>query len=549
MAKGAIIYGRVSTKNQEEEGTSLETQIAAAIEFAEAQGRPVLKVYREVYTGAELYDRPLLNEARQEIKTGQYSHLIAYSIDRLNRDPIHLAIIAMECERSGVELMFVTEPLDNTPEGALIRYVRGYAAQVEREKIRERCVRGKRAIAMSGRVHRSGTELYGYLRDKMAGKRTINESEAVIVRRIFAGINRGASIRGTVVYLNTEGVPPPSTGKRVYKDGRSPIWCKTAVTRILRDPTYKGQAIAWRWKGSRVGGRQRIIQRPVEEQIPLPEGTAPAIVSPQTWDTAQKAIQANGGAATRNAVRSYLLRSFIYCWKCGERCYTENCKGRRYYRCSSRQKRAGACGARSTPANDCEREVWDQFVEVVLNPERIRDGLRRVRDGSEQTQFKADLNGARQELQKSVAGLQRLLRRFRATESPTLIEAIEAEVKTTEAEQARLRLRIAELEAQSEGQRRFEAEFQSVQGYSRQIAPRLNLFEFEDKVQALRAFRTKIKANGRMFELAVDIAGFGGTFGGGGDCSGRRTANRPQYTEVVAGTPLIYIVPPKKRAA
>jgi hypothetical protein len=33
-----------------------------------------------------------------------------------------------------VAVEFVTEPLDNSPEGQLIRFVRGYAAKVEHEE-------------------------------------------------------------------------------------------------------------------------------------------------------------------------------------------------------------------------------------------------------------------------------------------------------------------------------------------------------------------------------------------------------------------------------
>jgi DNA invertase Pin-like site-specific DNA recombinase len=212
MTKGAIVYARISTAAQED-NTSLDTQTEACLKLAKAQGVAVSKVYREVYTGAELYDRPRLSEARAEIKSGKYSHLIVYAIDRLSRDPIHLMIVAMECDRAGVELVFVSEPLDSTPEGALIRYVKGYAAQVEREKIRERCVRGKRAIAAAGRIHNAGTELYGYHRDKEAGKRIIFEPEAAIVRQIFGMVTeRGISIRGVVRFLNNEGIPTPSSG-------------------------------------------------------------------------------------------------------------------------------------------------------------------------------------------------------------------------------------------------------------------------------------------------------------------------------------------------
>ena len=55
------------------------------------------RVTREVYTGAELWDRPKLAQVRADLKAGQAEALLVYAIDRLSRDPIHLAIVAEEC--------------------------------------------------------------------------------------------------------------------------------------------------------------------------------------------------------------------------------------------------------------------------------------------------------------------------------------------------------------------------------------------------------------------------------------------------------------------
>lgn len=539
MAKGAIIYARVSTKGQEEEGSSLETQIAAALALANSISVPVLKVYREIYTGAELYDRPLLSEARQEMRQGNCSHLIAYSVDRLARNPIHTGILVMECERYGVDLQFVTEPIDSTPEGALVLYVKGYAAQLEREKIRERCVRGKRAIALSGKIHRAGTDLYGYHREE--GKRIINEVEAAIVRQIFERMIQGASVRAVARYLNSEGIPAPTTGKRVYKDARTPRWGKSTVTRLLREPSYKGQAVAWRWKGTKVGGRQKMIERPIEERIALPEGTAPAIVDVRVWNEAQKAIKANGTVSTRNITRQYLFRGRVYCWQCGQLCYTEISKGRRYYRCSSRQKTV-ACGAKPVNANFCEREMWNQLSVFLQDPNHIRLALRGIRDDSEQVKLNVELKGAKKELARSAAGLQNLIQRFRLTNSAVLIEAIEADAKAAEVEHARLKGRISELESRLAGESQFKAEFNSIPGYCKRVSERLPGFGFEDKQLALRAFKATVRAEKRRCQLTVDLDAILKAFGPNGP------ANGPQHSEIVTETPRRYTLPVRKAA-
>src|SRR5207244_4457186 len=132
------------------------------------------------------------------------------------------------------------------------RFVRGYAAKVEHEKIRERCMRGKLARVRAGKIHCGGTELYGYVRDKEAGVRHIHEPEAVIVRMVYRWVGEEhVAIHAVIRRLNDMGVPPPSAGKRTFRDpNRTPRWGQGAVKRILSDPGYKGETLSWRWKSN-----------------------------------------------------------------------------------------------------------------------------------------------------------------------------------------------------------------------------------------------------------------------------------------------------------
>ncbi len=95
------------------------TQEAQFRQYAGAHGYLVdeTQVYREVYSGTELWERPHLNELREAIRQHAVAVVIACAIDRLSRDPVHLGVILNEVEHHGVLVEFVTEPLDNTPEG------------------------------------------------------------------------------------------------------------------------------------------------------------------------------------------------------------------------------------------------------------------------------------------------------------------------------------------------------------------------------------------------------------------------------------------------
>jgi site-specific DNA recombinase len=161
LFKRVAIYVRVSTAAQEDR-TSLDTQLAACERYARERGYTVVATYREVFSGAKLWERPQLNNPRASMRRRDVDVIVAYAIDRLSRDEVHLGVILSEAEHAGVNVEFVSEPLDGSPEAGLVRYVRGYSARIEREKIRERSIRGRRARIEGGRLMPSNRPLYGY---------------------------------------------------------------------------------------------------------------------------------------------------------------------------------------------------------------------------------------------------------------------------------------------------------------------------------------------------------------------------------------------------
>jgi site-specific DNA recombinase len=183
----AAIYCRVSTRQQAEDGSSLDSQEVACRRLAASQGFTVTQVFKEDFPGTELA-RPMLDQLRGGVKSGAYAAVFCYATDRLSRSPLHLALIAEECHKCDVELVFVTELLDSSPEGQLLTFVRGWAAQLEREKIKDRTIRGEAARIASGRLPqgtgRTGTA-YGYRYDKATGRRTIEPAEAVVTIELF----------------------------------------------------------------------------------------------------------------------------------------------------------------------------------------------------------------------------------------------------------------------------------------------------------------------------------------------------------------------------
>ncbi len=507
----AIIYCRVSSPRQEEEGTSLDSQEDACRAYAADHGYAVGRVTREIYPGNELWDRPKLAQDRADLKAGKFQALIVHGIDRLTRDHIHLGVIVEECDRAGVELQFVLEPLDSSLEGQIIQAIRGIAAKIEREKHRERVMRGRRKRVLDGKVPGAGFDLYGYRRDNEAGIRTICEPEATVIRDIFRWIGiEGLGISAVVRRLNERGIAPPSKGKVRFSDGeRVARWGTGTLGRIIRQSAYVGEAYAWRYKvrrdkGRAVGG----TPRPREEWIRLPDHTTPAIITPDLWNVVQQRLDTNRGEWTRNMskARQYLLRGLIVCAACGRPMYPEPNRDIRVYRCSSRRSPEGKCGGSSVIANWIEVQVWEKIANILKNPQIIADEVRRRQNEGPDPVMSSDLATARRKIakiEKQQAGLGARLRD--AADDPTLWDLLRTEIAKMDREKAELETMITELEGRLGAQQQLIDRLEALSTYCERVQRNLDSFGFEEQRLALEALAALVTVNGREWRIDATV--------------------------------------------
>ena len=203
----AVAYSRVSTDAQERDGTSLDTQDRACLEYAGERGWSVLESIRDAASGFTL-DRPGIERLRVLLRQGAVDVVVAYAVDRLSRNQNHIGVLFDEVEQAGARLEFVTEKFEDTAIGRFILAARAFIAEVEREKIAERTMRGKVERARSGRLPQgTGKGCYGYVYDPNTGKRAIVPAQANVVSRIYGEFVSGTPIVRIANDLNDEGVP------------------------------------------------------------------------------------------------------------------------------------------------------------------------------------------------------------------------------------------------------------------------------------------------------------------------------------------------------
>jgi DNA invertase Pin-like site-specific DNA recombinase len=236
------IYARVSTDKQAEK-YGISSQVEALKKKCLERGWiSVSDEGREAfiddgYSGSEL-DRPALNRLRKAVEDGRVDIVFSYDPDRLSRNLSDLLLLESEFTRYGAKLEFITQEMDTSPEGKMFFAIRGAVAQYEREKIRERSLRGMREKARQGKVLGGSCAPFGYTFDKEKSTLVEDPENAAIIRMIFRDYTReNLSIMALASRLNSFNLPTPGGGKK---------WRSSTLGRMLRNETYAGKLYEFR---------------------------------------------------------------------------------------------------------------------------------------------------------------------------------------------------------------------------------------------------------------------------------------------------------------
>ena len=516
--KTAAIYCRVSTDNQEQEGTSLQTQLENCLSYCQDRGYDVAYRFSEAYSGLSL-ERPKLDELRDLVRNDRVDLVVVYCLDRLSRDPTHGVILIQEMEKHHAILESVTEDIDNSELGKLISYIRGFASKLEAEKIRERTIRGRRAKAIQGRISSgSHARLYGYnyipVAQENGGRRVINEDEAKWVQQIYHWlIEEGLSTTAITLRLRALNVPTPS-GKG--------YWIKSTVRKILRNVAYTGKTYAftlsygeptYRMKQDTKRKKTGVIHKPEEEWIEIPDVT-PVIIHRDIFDAARKQLQTNRAKASRNVKHEYLLRGHVFCRQCGGPYWGyvgSKHKGNKHYearryRCSRSQRiemPVDRCHNKSWAADNLELLVWQQIERVLSEPELIIAEIDKQRQGaSQQGVLETELQRIERQL-KTLDRDQEQLLQWALKGFPE--ETVIIENKKINAKRVTLTEHKTELQAQVEASREAAISLPNLERFVELMQEKLSVLDYKAKRLALDMLNIKVWIDGHSVEITGTI--------------------------------------------
>jgi len=223
----ALIYTRVSTGQQAEEGVSLDTQEAQCRFLAsERMGLPVEGVFREegVSGGLAPAERPafgqlFLRKAELESKGCQVV-VVTYDLSRVSRSVADLLEL-VDVSRGGVLLSTVQDNFDtSTPSGELMRTMLAAINEFNRKMTGQR-TKDALAYVKAKFVESGGKE------GKQLGQRRVDQiTRPETIQAIYQAMHKDRlSQNRTVQRLNDLGLPKPK-GKGA--------WSLDALQRILK---------------------------------------------------------------------------------------------------------------------------------------------------------------------------------------------------------------------------------------------------------------------------------------------------------------------------
>ena len=392
---GAVLYTRVSTGDQDKNGTSPETQLDACRKKALALGLPIIAEHHDGgVSGGYLLSRPGMQAALAEILTGRADTLICANISRYSRDVEHQQAIKKAVKSAGGRLVFCDMDFDDTPEGDLAFGIMGGFAQYEKAVIKDRTMKGKRKRAEEGQQPQRSTPAYGYhivtnaqvecglYPPEMRGRYLVIEEEAEIVRELFTTYAEGTGGFAPLAQrLNARRIPAARGG----------VWHPVCVSIILRNPVYKGQPAYGRTartlgeagpddRNSYTGApliRPRAIETPGKQPVPL---TAPPLVSEELWDIVQSRLSENKARIVGSPKLARMLTGRIFC-PCGHRAAIVGCRKGKAYQCAAECKHrqlhgASLCQNATYSLPRTEKSVIQSLLEAATHPEVIAAAAR-----------------------------------------------------------------------------------------------------------------------------------------------------------------------------
>lgn len=342
------IYIRVSTHHQIDKD-SLPLQRKDLINYSKfILNTENYEIFEDAGYSGKNTDRPDFQNMMNRIRSGEFTHLLVWKIDRISRNLLDFCDMYEELKRYNCIFVSKNEQFDtSSPMGEAMLKIILVFAELERKLTGERVTAVMLSRAEKGLWNGAPIPL-GYKWDKTVKFPVIDENESKSIKIIYDTYQKTKSTAAVKKFLNSEGIKTKKNG----------TWTTKTISDIIRNPFYKG-TYRYNYKES---GRGKLKDK--KEWI-LVDNNHAGIISEEQWTTCNEIMDVNAkrnNASFRSNSKTHVFAGLIECGECKNNFYAKQDKPNldgyipSIYVCSGRYNHLGCS----------QKTINDNFVGTFI---------------------------------------------------------------------------------------------------------------------------------------------------------------------------------------
>ena len=331
--KITALYERLSSEDDlQGESNSIVNQKKLLESYARKHGFKNPRHFTDDGVSGTRFDRQGLNEMLEEIDNGNVNTVIIKDMSRLGRDYLRVGLLMERFRDENIRLIAVNDNLDTDKgEDDFIPFRNiiheWYARDASRKITAHYRAKGNEGKRLTS------TPIYGYAYDENRENWIVDEETAEIVKRIFKLTIEGHGICTIARMLTEDKIIRPGYYKVQMQNGKGNkacldeaekcTWTGTTVAQIISKPEYRGATVNFRYRKRSYKDKSHTKNEP--QNMLIFENTHPAIIDPETWETAQRCRKTIKRTDTFGAANP--LTGKMFCADCGAKMYNHRKTG------------------------------------------------------------------------------------------------------------------------------------------------------------------------------------------------------------------------------
>ena len=356
--KRAIIYVRVSTARQADEGISIDAQTDQCKKKAKELGASVLQIFRdEGVTGTSAMKRQAFQRAIHYCAVNDVDYFIVWSTSRFARNKLDAASYKLLLRESGTRLVYASMNIDSdTDEGWFTDSI----MEIMDEQVSRQISRDTRRAMLKNAEEgwfNGGRAPFGYqiMTQNKRRKLVPNDAEKTLVQEAFRRFAAGESALAIARSFTSRGYTR-----------RGAEWQAASLSHMLKNRVYLGQTVYNKTSNRKTNPPEDWVIRQTHEPL----------LSEEEFENAQRRFQPRHTAAGSPS-SSFLFTGLLRCGRCGKAMVIETATSKtkrryNYYNCSGARKGCN-CIMRRIPAEKIDNYLLNIVIDKLLTQDVVSD--------------------------------------------------------------------------------------------------------------------------------------------------------------------------------